>query len=73
MEQSFESLEKVKEWHEQGRETAPLVEVVELLIPCILHCENRVAEKNLAILLRRQLNQFRGPKVEFVEATETVL
>jgi hypothetical protein len=33
MEHSIESLENVKQWHEQGRETAPLVEVIELLIP----------------------------------------
>jgi hypothetical protein len=73
MERSIESLEKVKQWHEQGRETAPLVEVIELLIPCILHLENHVAEKVLTILFQRKLNEFHGPKIEFLNAIETVL
>ena len=45
LEKCIAVLEKVKEWKAQGRETVPLVEVVELLIPCILHLENRVGEK----------------------------
>jgi hypothetical protein len=73
MERSIESLEKVKQWHEQGRETAPLVEVIELLIPCILHLENHVAEKALTILFRRKLNEFHGPKIEFLNVIEMVL
>jgi hypothetical protein len=73
MERSIESLEKVKQWHEQGRETAPLVEVIELLIPCILHLEYHVTEKVLTILFRRKLNEFHGPKIEFLNAIETVL
>jgi hypothetical protein len=67
LERSIDYLEKVKEWYESGLETVPLVDVIELLIPCILHCENRVGEKILTIILRRQLDQFRGPKASFVE------
>lgn len=70
MERSIESLEKVKQWHEQGRETAPLVEVIELLIPCILHLESRVAKKVLNILFRQKLNEFHGPKIEFLNSIE---
>jgi len=73
MEHSIESLKTVEQWHEQGRETAPLVEVIELLIPCILHLENRVAEKVLTILFQQKLNEFHGPKIEFLTAIETVL
>jgi len=51
LERSILVLENVKKWHEQGLESVPLVDVIELLIPCILHCENRVGEKNLTILL----------------------
>jgi len=31
---------QLKEWHETGRTEIPLVEIIELLIPCILHLEN---------------------------------
>jgi hypothetical protein len=49
------------------------VEVVELLIPCILHCENRVGEKIITILLRRQMDQYRGPKDEFLKDLQNTL
>jgi hypothetical protein len=58
----------VKQWHAQLRESVvfeskiawknegilkvPLVHYVELLIPCILHLENRVGEKLLTMILR---------------------
>jgi hypothetical protein len=67
LERSVDYLVKVKEWYDSGLETVPLVDVIELLIPCILHCENRVGEKILTIILRRQLDHFRGPKASFVE------
>jgi hypothetical protein len=60
-------LESVRQWHDEGQRTVPLVEVIELLIPCILHCENRVGEKILTILLRRQLDHFAGPKMDFIQ------
>jgi hypothetical protein len=46
MEKCIYFLEKVRMWNDQGRETVPLVEVVELPIPCILHLENRIGEKD---------------------------
>jgi hypothetical protein len=65
-------LEKVKEWDSQGRETVPLVEVVELIVPCILHLENRVGEKIITIILRRALDDFRGRKDAFIEKMNEV-
>jgi hypothetical protein len=41
MEKRIKYLRQVERWNEIGRKTVPLVEVVELLIPCVLHLENR--------------------------------
>jgi hypothetical protein len=51
----------------------PLVEVVELLIPCILHCENHVGKKIITIVLRRQIDHYRGPKEEFLKDLQNTL
>jgi hypothetical protein len=67
MERYLMHLEKVREWYESGRMEVPLVEVVELLIPCILHLENRVGEKNINMILRSQFDLYKGPKVEFIQ------
>jgi hypothetical protein len=67
LENAIRALEKVKQLYASGRETVSLVEVVELLIPCILHCENRVGEKLITIFLQRQLDAFNGPKMEFID------
>jgi hypothetical protein len=72
LERSIEYLVKVKEWYDLGLETVPLVDVVELLIPCILHCENRVGEKILTTILRRQLDHFHGPKASFIERMDYI-
>jgi len=60
-------LDKVRVWKAQGREGVALVEVVELLIPCILHLENRIGEKMITIILRKGLNDFRGSKEEYMK------
>jgi hypothetical protein len=39
---------------------------VELLIPCILHLENRVGEKMITIILRKALGDFQGRKDDFI-------
>ncbi len=70
IERYIASLEKVKKWNDDGRETIPLVEIIELLIPCILHCENRVGEKIITIILRRELDRFVGRKIEFIKRME---
>jgi len=65
-------LEKVKKWKEQGRRRVPLVEFVELLIPCILHLENRVGEKIITMILRKGLDLWSGPKRSYVAKMEEI-
>ncbi len=55
LERRLNLLIKLKEWHEQGNESIPLIEYIELLIPCILHLENRVGEKIVTMILRKGL------------------
>jgi hypothetical protein len=72
METWISILERVREWNAEGRDAVPLVEVVELLIPCILHLENRVGEKMMTIILRKAMNDFRGPLDEFIQHMNNV-
>jgi hypothetical protein len=65
-------LEQVRKWNEMGRETVPLVEVVELLIPCILHLENRISEKIITIILRKGLDEFQGRKEDYISTMESI-
>jgi hypothetical protein len=58
LENQIKFLVQVKEWHNNGRASVPLVEVVEILIPCILHLENRVDEKIITTILRYAFNEF---------------
>jgi hypothetical protein len=48
------------------------VEFIELLIPCILHLENRVGEKILTMVLRLGMELWQGPKKKYIEKLETV-
>jgi hypothetical protein len=66
MEQYISFLAKVRAWSNDGYETAPLVEVMELLIPCILHLENRIAEKIVTIILWKGLDNYPGQKEAFI-------
>jgi hypothetical protein len=70
LEKALTHLEMVKKWHESGLVTVPLVDIIEILIPCILHCENRVGEKIITILLWRQLDQYIGPKMDFIDSMD---
>jgi hypothetical protein len=45
-------LNKIQKWKNEGILKVPLVHYVELLIPCILHLENKVGEKLLTMILR---------------------
>jgi len=50
MECKFEAFMLVSKWEKIGKTTdassaEALIKIVELLLPCILHCENRVGEK----------------------------
>jgi hypothetical protein len=42
-----------------------------LLIPCILHLENRVGEKMITIILRKAMDEFRGRKEDFQSTMNT--
>jgi len=55
-------LYKIKKWKVDGVKRISLVEYVELLIPCILHLENRVGEKIITMILRKGLEFWNGPK-----------
>lgn len=58
--------ENIKAWNDKGHECVPLVEVVELLTPCILHLENRIGEKIITIILRKGLHSYQGEKQEYI-------
>lgn len=72
LERSISMLDNLKKWYDQGLETVPLVYVVEVLIPCILHCENRVGEKILTMILRAQLDRYVGQKEDFINHMERI-
>jgi hypothetical protein len=72
MEKLICMLQKVRNWQAEGTEKVPLVEVVELLIPCILHLENRIGEKMITIILRKALNDFSGRKDDFISHMNAV-
>jgi len=51
---------QVREWKSSSHESVPLIEVIELLIPCVLHLENRSNEKILASIIHLGFNLFLG-------------
>jgi hypothetical protein len=60
-------LEHVWKSNEDGHDKVPLIEVLELLIPCILHLENRVGEKLITAILHKALDlQDLASKEEFI-------
>jgi hypothetical protein len=46
LEKKNQFLLTVRQWHQEGVNKVPLVAFVELFIPCILHLENCIGEKN---------------------------
>jgi len=67
MENYVSFLEHVKHWNEQGLETVPLVQIIEFLIPCILHLENRVGEKIISCIVKKGLDLYDlGAKEQFL-------
>jgi hypothetical protein len=62
MESKIALLMKIKQWKEDGIKRAPLVEFIELLIPCILHLENRVGEKIITMILQKGFDLWSEPK-----------
>jgi hypothetical protein len=66
LEKSLDMLDSVKQWRESRGLNVPLVEVIEILIPCILHLENRVNEKIITSIMRADLNAHNGLKIGFI-------
>jgi hypothetical protein len=60
MESRISFLLTVREWYNCGRTMVLLVEVVELVIPCVLHLENRGNEKIITCILCYGFNPFMG-------------
>jgi len=60
----------MRKWKNEGILKVPLVHYVELLIPCILHLENRAGEKIITMILRRGLEIWPGPKKEYLKRIE---
>jgi hypothetical protein len=65
-------LQQVRRWKETGQETAPLVDVMELLILCIFHLENHIGEKIITIILRKGLDLFQGRKEDYIKMMENL-
>jgi len=51
IERRIQFLVSLKAWKNSGKEAVPLMDIIELLIPCILHLENRVGEKIITMIL----------------------
>ncbi len=67
MEKYLKFLENVHQWSESGREKVPLVEVMELLVPCILHLENIVGETVLSTIIEKGIDLHdTSPKEDFI-------
>jgi len=67
-------LETVRKWNEDGRDKVPLIEILELLIPCILHLENRIGEKMITTILRKALDLYGNPsKEDFIKNIQRMI
>jgi hypothetical protein len=72
LEAKISCLLKVRQWKADGVEIAPLVELVELLIPCILHLENRIGEKIITMILRKGLDIYPNRKEEYITSMQNI-
>jgi hypothetical protein len=65
MERNILYFENVRKWVHDRKKNVPLVEVIELLVPCVLHFENHVGEKIITVILRRFLGGWVWVKMVF--------
>jgi len=65
-------LETVRQWHQEGIEKVPLVAFIELLVPCILHLENRVREKIINMVIRYGFQKRQQPPLAFLAEIQEV-
>jgi len=70
LERGLELLDLSRQWHESGRTEVPLVDIIEILIPCILHLENRCNEKIITTILRCGFDKHIGPKLGFISEVQ---
>ncbi len=63
-------LNKIQKWKNEGILKVPLVHYVELLIPCILHLENKVGEKLLTMILRIGMDHWPSTHKNYIEVIE---
>ncbi len=73
VERRLKFLLELKEWKHGGNQSVPLMEIIELLIPCILHLENRVGEKIITMILRKGLERFPGIATHYIDELEDVI
>ncbi len=49
------------------------MEIIELLIPCILHLENRVGGKIITMILRKGMEQFKGQSIHYIKEMQGII
>jgi hypothetical protein len=66
LERRIEFLVTVRQWYDEGVDKVPLIAFIELLIPCILHLENRVGEKIINMIIRFGFQKRQQSPTEFI-------
>jgi len=72
LETKIQFLLTVRQWYDEGIEKVPLVAFVELLVPCILHLENRVGEKIINMIIRYGFQKRQQSPAQFIEQLQQV-
>jgi hypothetical protein len=62
----------VRQWYQEGVDKVPLVELIELLIPCILHLENQVGEKIINMIIRFGFQKHQQSATDFIAELQEV-
>jgi hypothetical protein len=73
VERRIQCLLSLKEWKDSGKDEIPLLTIIELLIPCILHLENRVGEKIITMILRKGMEEYQGPTSQYLSEMEHIM
>jgi hypothetical protein len=72
LERKLQFLITLRQWHQEGIDKVPLVLIIELLIPCILHLENRVGEKIISMIIWLGLEKCNQPTISFISKLQDV-
>ncbi len=73
VEHRIQCLQSLKEWNDSGKDEISLLTIIELLIPCILHLENRVGEKIITMILRKGMEEYQGPTSQYLSEMEHIM